>query len=462
MSKATIAALLSLALSVTALAPAASGGMIIEFAPKMEISNEFTDNVLMSPDNKKSSMITVISPGFTAGVRGKRSAASLSYMAGYSMYSESSENNALRQSLEFSGESDVSKRTHFSLSNNLVQTEEPTSTSDPVENRNRATLLQNDAQLSLAHQFDRHSGIQVLYGHNWIKSDDDNIEDSIGHTPSIHFKHRFDPYHIDLETGLAYTKGQFKGKSPDVDISEITVGLSRMFTKRFKGFITYSQTMTQYKENREDYDIYGFSLGFDSRMTRTFDLRAEAGYFVQLTDNRGENSDFSASITASKTLKRAAIGLNGAAGYQQSYLDGENLGLSVYYQINGNCRYRFTRLMNAGLDAFYRIDDYQETLPERTDKTLGVKADMSWQILETLFVGLNLGLETTNSDNPSEIEDIYSMGASLSYQWARRIGVSIMLDHRQVDAQENADDYQENRIVFKINLTPERPFRTVW
>ena len=435
--------------------------LVIDFNPELRVVMEYTDNVDLTENEKTSSFITVISPGFTTDISGEHGAASLAYNLGYSIYSESSDQNAFRQQLNLAGETDLSKRTRLSFSDSLVQTEEPTSVGDPLENRNRETLYRNTANLSMSHQFSRYDSVRLQYGYSLIDSDDEETESSIAHTPSVNYVHRFEPYRIDLETGVAYTKGQFEGDTADVETWVITAGLSRMFTKRFRGFANYRQTLTQYRGDGEDYRIYGLSTGFDAQISRTLNLLVEAGYFIQTTEAGGENSDFSASIALGKTFKRATLGFNASTGYQQSYFDGENLGLSTYYQVEGDWRYPLSRYLDAGIDAFWRLDEFKEITPERTDETMGAGADLAWQIQEPLSLSLNLRYQTVDSDDPTETEDTYSAGSTLVYEWTKWLRVSLSLHHREVDAKENDDDYQENRVIFEVKMTPPKPFRTI-
>lgn len=446
---------------ILAIAKTAAFPLVIDMNPELRVTTEYTDNVDLSADDRISSFITVFSPGFTTDISGKRGAASLAYELGYSMYSESSDLNAFRQRLHLAGETDLSKRTRLSFSDRLVQTEEPTEVDDPLENRNRETLYRNAANLSISHRFSRYDSLQLQYGHSLIESDDEDTESSVAHTPSINYIHRFEPYRIDLETGAAYTKGQFKGDTADVETWLITAGLSKMFTKRFRGFVNYRQTLTQYHGDEEDYRLYGLSVGCDARISKTMDLFTEVGYFIQSTERGDDYSHVSASIAATKTFKYAIMGLNGSTGYRQSYFDGDNLGLSTYYQVDGNVRYRFTRYLDAGINAFYRLDEYKEETPERTDKTTGAGADLSWRIQEPLSLNLNLRYQSVDSDEPGETEDSYSMGSNLSYEWTQWLSLFLGVYHREVDARDNDDDYQENRVIFEVRMTPSRPFRTI-
>lgn len=446
---------------ILAITETAAFPLVIDMIPELRINTEYTDNVDLTGEDRTASFVTVISPGFTTDIAGEHGTASLSYNIGYSIYSESSDQNAFRQRLALDGETDLSKRTRLSFSDSLVQTEEPTAVGDPLENRNRETLYRNTANLAMTHRFGRYDSLQIRYGHSLIDSDDEETESSVAHTPSINYTHRFEPYRIDLETGVAYTKGQFEGDTADVETWVITAGLSKMFTRRFRGFANYRQTLTQYRGDGEDYRIYGLSTGFDARISRTLNLLVEAGYFIQTTEAGGENSDLSASIALGKTFKRATLGLNASTGYQQSYFDGENLGLSTYYQVDGDWRYPLTRYLDAGIDAFWRLDEFKEITPERTDETMGAGADLSWQIREPLFLSINLRYQTVDSDDPTETEDSYSIGSNLSYELTQWLRMSLGVYHREVDARDNDDDYQENRVVFELRMTPSRPFRTI-
>lgn len=454
------------------MAETAAFPVVVDLNPELRIINEYTDNVDLREDDTTSSFITVIAPGFTADISGENGTASLAYLLGYSIYSESSEKNAFRQQLDLKGETDLSKRTRLTFSDNLVQTEEPTAVDDPLENRDREPLIRNTANLLFGHDFSRYDTMELQYEHSLIESDDPDTESSTAHRPSINYLHRFNSYQIDLETGVAYTRGEFDGPTEDVDIWLITASLTKEFTRRFSGFINYQQTVTQYDEGREDeqenekdqedYQVYGLSAGIDTQISKTLSLLAEAGYFIQERDAATDDrSDLLASIAVTKMFKYATFRLNGSTGYRQTYFEGENLGFSTYYEADCSIRYRFTKDLDVGLIAYHRIDEFEETTPERTDRATGAGADLSWQIQQPLLFALDFRYRTEDSDDPTESEDSYSLGASLSYEWKKWLITSFGLYHREVDAEINNDDYKENRVIFEVTMRPPRPIRTI-
>jgi uncharacterized protein (PEP-CTERM system associated) len=120
-----------------------------------------------------------------------------------------------------------------------------------------------------------------------------------------------------------------------------------------------------------------------------------------------------------------------------------------------------TRYFDTGLRGYYRLDEYREATPERTDETMGAVADLSWQIREPLFLNLDVRYQTVDSDDPTESEDAYSIGSRLSYEWTKWLSLSLGVDHRSVDAEEDDDNYQENRVTFEMKMNPPRPIRTI-
>ena len=405
------------------------------FTPRISVGLEYTDNVFLTKSNKENDYITTISPGFTAQILGKNSGAEILYDVGYSMYDEYDEYDGWRHSVALSGWSDLSKNTRLELRDSFLYTEDPLIDSDiailraedpdvlidSTIRRSRQTYYTNTAGINLIHQFGRADSFNIGFVHSFLENDDPIYDDNERYNPYAGLTYWFAP-----EWGLgmngSYTKGKFD-LSDDLDEWYGSARLIKRFSGYLEGFFQYAHTSVEYDGNSEDFQIYNPSAGFIYTISSDTSFSLEMGYAILDGEDSGSESTPSAIGSLTKTFKRGSINLTASSGYGGSYFGAETLGITEFYEFGGSATYQLTRYLSGNVFGSYRDSEYLETIDNRKDKITRAGLGLAMQALEWMSLGLNYA-------------------------------------YRTVDSTVDTEEYDENRVLFRITLSPPRPYRT--
>jgi len=405
------------------------------FIPRISVNEEYTDNVFLTDKNKEHDYITTISPGFTAQILGKNSGAEISYDAGYSMYDEYDKYDGWRHDARFSGWVDMAKNTRLEVSDSFLYTEDPLTDSDIAMSRatdpdvlidstirrSRQTYYTNTAGINLIHQFGRADSFNIGFIHSFLENDDSDYEDNERYNPYAGLTFWFAP-EWGLNMNGSYTKGEFDD-SDDLDGWYGSARLIKRFSRHLDGFVQYAHTAVEYDGNSEDFQVYNPSAGFIYALSSDTSLSFEMGYAVLDGEDSDSESAASGIGTLTKIFKRGSIHLTGSSGYEGSYFGAEGLGIAEFYELGGSVTYQLTRHLSGNVFGSYRDNDYVESTDDREDKITRAGLGLEMQALEWMSLGLNYA-------------------------------------YRTVDSTVDSEEYDENRVLFRITLSPPRPFRT--
>ena len=424
------------------MAASPAAGYQATFTPRISVSEEYTDNYFLTDDNKVYEYITTISPAFTAQILWISSGAEISYAPSYAIYDRFNENDTLRHNAQFSGWTEIAKNTRLDVSDSFLLTEEPLSeediailqTEDPSAQidttirRSRQTYYTNSARVNLTHQFGESNSINLGYFHGLLENEDPSIEDNERHNPFLGLTHWFVPK-WGIEMQGSYTRGEFDTEeefegdpSDDFDNWNGSARLIKSFTRYFEGFIRYSHTYMHYIGETENYKVYNPSTGLNYTLPDDISLSFDIGYYIREMEESDNESGLNTSGSLTKTYRRGSINLTGSGGYEESFFGAENLGFSEFYEAGGSATYQLTRHINLNIFGSYRNNKYEDIEPEREDKiTRG-----------------GLGLT---------IQPLTWMTFELNYTY------------RSVDSTLDINDYEENRGLIRVTLSPSLPYR---
>jgi len=405
-----------------------SFGFQTTFTPRLTISGEYNDNIFLTENNKEYDYITSISPGITFEIFEKRYGASLSYAPSYVHYDKLSENDTWRQNASLSGWSDLSKHTKLTINDTFVRTEDPNSGEDPgikedtTIRRNREPYYTNSSSLNLSHKFSEYDSIGFGYLHSFLENTDPGIEDNERHNPSVTYSHKFNPY-LSLDTGASYTRGDFE-VSDNFDNWNGSISLANKFTKYLSGSIRYSHTIMDYRGNTEDYKVYDPSIGISYIIAEDTFISMNVGYFIQDRENSDDESGLTLNGSLGKTweFKRGSINATGSSGYEESYFGSENLGFNRYYRAQASANYRIAKSLTGNISSSFRRNKYINQDDNRADR------------LKSAGAGLTF--------NPITIRWLH---LSLNYSF------------NTLDSTINENNYDENRVLLSITLSPPNP-----
>lgn len=409
-------------------------GFQATFTPRIAVGEEYTDNYFLTKGNKTDEFITTISPGFTAQLLGKTSGAEISYDPEYAVYDKYTENNTWRHNAQFSGWAELTKNTRLDIRDSFLLTEDPISkddiaiirTEDPAFQidstirKSRQTYYTNNVRANLTYQFGKSDSINLGYAHYLLENDAPDIEDKQRHNPFIGLTYWFAPQ-WGFKADGAYTKGEFD-TSDDLDEWQGSTRLTRKFTRHFDGYVRYAHTARNYEGETEDDKTYNPSVGISYAIEEDISLAFDVGYFVNDYEQREDKSGLTGNASLTKQFRRGSINLSGLGGYDYSNFGAENLGFSEFYEAAGSATYQITKRISGNVFGSYRNNEYKDITPEREDRTARAGLGLTIQPLEWMSIGLN-----------------YTF--------------------RSLDSTIDTNEYEENRGLIRITLSPSTPFR---
>jgi hypothetical protein len=351
------------------------------------------------------------------------------------MYDEYDEYDGWRHLARFSGWVDMSKNTRLEVRDSFLYTEDPLIDADiailraedpdvlidSTIRKSRQTYYTNTAGINLIHEFGRADSFNLGFIYSFLKNDDPIYEDNDRYNPYVGLTYWFAP-EWGLNMNGSYTKGEFD-VSDDLDAWYGSARLIKRFSSYLEGFFQYAHTAVEYDGNSEDFQIYNPSAGFIYTISSDTSFSLEMGYAILDGEESGSESTPSAIGRLTKTFKRGSINLTGSGGYGGSYFGAETLGVTKFYELGGSATYQLTRHLSGNVFGSYRDSEYLETIDNRKDKITRAGLGLTMQALEWMSLGLNYA-------------------------------------YRTVDSTVDTEEYDENRVLFRITLSPPRPYRT--
>jgi len=397
----TIAALIALCLAIPAF------GAQITFSPRLTLSEEYTDNVNRTRENREEDFIFRISPGATLGIIGRRSGLSLSYDPSYSDYKNNTDLNQWSHTAGLNAYAQFTENTRGFLDNSFIYTEDPGLDTSASGRTGRDPYFNNTTTIGVTSQFGANDSWTLQYTHSEYREDTDLADDSTTYNPRFTLAYWFTS-RWGFDTELSYTKAEF-------EITEDyhrTYGDGRLlynYSRRTNWFLRYAHSMIDYVEDTEDYDIYYSSIGFDYTYDENTFLSMQVGPLIRNYEDRSEEYGATAFIEGLKTwpFRRGSVSLNLSNGLDYDEASTDNLGLNYYTQVGGSANYQFTQKLGWDLNASYRYNLYVDEEPERYDNNYTAGTGLNYRIVYWCNVRLNYSYFNRQSNDDYDFEDYY-------------------------------------------------------
>jgi hypothetical protein len=377
----------------------------ITFSPRLTLSEEYTDNVNRTREDREEDFIFRVTPGATLGVNGKKSGLSLRYDPSYSDYKINTDLNRWSHSAGLNAYAQFTKNTRGFFDNAFIYTEDPGLDESATGRTGRTPYFRNTSTVGVTNQFGAKDSWTLQYTHAEYRQDSDFSDDSTTYSPQFTLGYWFSS-RWGFDTELRYTRGEFE-ITEDFQNTYGNFRLLYNYSRQTDWFIRYAHTVMDYVEDREDYEVYYPSLGFDYTYDENTFLSLEVGPLVRNYEDRSEEYGATAFADARKTwpFKRSNLSLFLRNGLDYDYVSSENLGLFYYTQAGGSANYQFTKDLSGDLNGSYRYNAYVDTQPERHDNYYSAGTGLGYRI--TYYCNLRLNYSYINRQSNREIEEYY-------------------------------------------------------
>jgi uncharacterized protein (PEP-CTERM system associated) len=400
--------------------------------PSLTISEEYTDNVNLTEDNRESDWITVISPNFVLNVAEKNRELNLSYAPGFTYYAENEEDSTIRHTGSLNAWSQLTKHLELNFDNFFSRTEKPyetiilalspdeqqkLGTTDYTLRQNREPHSTYVGEINLDYEFGKKDSIGLGYRLHHIWDENPGAEDSNEHSPFLRISY-WPTLHWGTEYYAEFTRGEFSKDTDTFDKWSGSAKLIRNLDKFLDVFFQYEHTIMDFKGDTEDYKVYDPSIGFNWQFAKDGNVSFNLGYFIKDNEDSNDDSDLSISGDISKGFdinRRTSFRITGGSGYEETYFGAENLGFTIYYQGQGRLIHSLSKHLVVDFSVDFRRNEYRDQDPEREDEIWSFQAGLNWQFREWSSLSLN---------------DVY----------------------RIVDSNFEEQDYKENRIMLSLNF----------
>ncbi len=417
---------------------AVAEGYQISFRPGVTISEEYNDNIFLSPDNEQSDFITLVTADLLLGVTKRNNGLELTYNPGYSFYSDNSEFNSWRHELLLTAWVVATRNTRIELENAFLFsedpaleedvlspiTEDPLIQGDPTIRRGREPYTTNTATIRAIRQFGPSDSFFVEYSYGILNNDDPELEDITRHIPSVGMTYWFLPrWGLEIEGSLTDTE---MDRSDDFREWHARLTQTYRTNRNFEVFGQYEHTAVNYSENQDDgsidYQVFEPSLGLAYHISDDLLLSLRFGYFIEQRDGGDDASGPSGDIELTKTLRNGSIALTGSAGQENTVFNAENLGFTEFYEIGSRAEYNFLQNVIGDMAVNYRHATYEETEADREDDITEARLGLNYELRSWISARLEYAYRTLRSTLPE-------------------------------------DEYTENRVIFHVALTKPRPYQ---
>jgi len=402
---------------------------VVTFDPRISLGNMYTDNIDLTADDEEDDFITTLGPSINLSMADRYSSLSFFYSPSYASYLRFPENNTFRHNASLDLSKQITRTTRFELSNSYLYTEDPVSDiedsdydTDTTVRQGREPYTTNTATLGVINEFGPENSLALEYAYSFLNNEDETIEDNNHHHPSITMTYWPVPNRYGTESEISYTKRHFDDSENYNDVLG-RFRLIRRLGPHFEVYAEYTQELTDYVSEGEDYKVYSPLVGFAWDEYIDYSLAASFGYFFRENDYSGSDSGPLGTIEGRYTWEQgASVLISGNVGYDRASGGAENLGFNPFYDVEGSVDYPLTRYLNTNLFAGYRWNIYTDESPDRDDAIWRTGAGLIFQALPWMVVQMNYSFRKLNSNIETE-------------------------------------DYVENRAEITITLNPRQPLQ---
>jgi len=434
----------------SAIARADVKDILLQFHPYATVQEEYTNNVNLTPTNKKDDFMTSIFAGVSfsswlqSAIKGelvkptppadKKYGIDLNFRAGYLFYAHETNNNYLDLLGGLNAWYTFTPGLTFRVSEYLVRSESareevyPGSSSAqfvsgsfvdltnlylPGTQRPRAVYFRNVVSPSIEYKFGKESMISLGYMNNVYINESPTSQNS----QENDFVAKFN-YWFDIRNGIVLQYGVFVGtfqNSPSLT-GQATLGrYIYRFNPRTSIFGEFVFLSDNYQSPGIDYVVYRPSIGIEHAFSPTSKGMIALGYFWQVPQLGKTQSAPYYKVLFSTVVEKTTFAFFAQGGYTVDLFSAQNYGFSLSQQAVGTVTQQLTEKMAASLSGSYQW--YKSGILQQSGPIFG-----------------------SNQTN-----NLWEITGNTSYQFSKWLGLKLALTYRENHSNIAVQDYAEFR-----------------
>ncbi len=448
----TLSVLIFLLISISS----AYSRMITQITPTVTITEEYTDNFLLTDTSTEEEFTTSYGLGFSVGFLDKKSTIYLAYRPEYKDYKNFDDRDGLQHNGNLTGSFQPTKHTkinadlgydgnnednepgeswqhtaHVSLGSQLTKHTNLTfsqsyakSFDQQVRTGDYKEHETNTTSTGLRKQFGEKNFMGINFTYEFDNYDNSDADEYTEYTPSGFINYWFTPLN-GLESNIEFEKTEFETSSiSDIEKWAGDIRYIRKFSRHFDGYLKYRHHYSQ--RDSGDHHVFHPSLGFDWQVTEDSGISLGIGLlFNEWNNDNDDSTDPFIDIDVYKVFnfsKRGSLSITGSSGYDESNEDAASLGYNTHYKTGFNFSYQLLKRMSSNLFGSYKHQRFHEETVDRRDNTMEIGGGLTWSPLKWLRLNLSGSHSNYNTDAPR-------------------------------------GDYKENKVTFSVSFIPEKPIR---
>ena len=372
--------------------------LLAKFHPYISIQEEYTDNLYLTPVNKKEDWATTISPGLSFSNMDRQGGVDLNYTLGIVEYAKYSEKNYVSHNGGLNAKYLTRAHWNFYLKDTYVRSDEPNEPSQleaiflPSVQTERFVYWRNVLSPSVEYQYSSENKVGFAYRSNIY----DNEDPARGRSRENYFNpswtHWFDKRNgIVIQYG--YTNGDFDTKS-DLKGHMGSLRYNYRLSTQSNFFAEYMYLTRTFDDSGLDYKVHDPKIGFTYALNPTLTFSGQAGYYRKEPEVGDKVDGPTYQFQLSQIEQKTTYSILLQGGYSEDYFSSENLGFVRYNRLVVSLKHLVNKKLSAGLSGNVgRSDDDTG----RRDTSWGVAASGSYAIYKWLNVSLDLSRQERRS-----------------------------------------------------------------
>ena len=365
---------------------------VFDLHPLVAVSEQYSDNFQLTPTNRIDNFRTTISPGLFVGINGPRTRGTVSTTLDVTQDSINRFGDlGFFPTLSAGVTHAFDPRLSVSLTDTFTRSDNPALANQFGLQQQRQTFTSNTLSLSADWLLDR-LATQAYYQLGTFFSTSDTVSNIAGVDvglplgPLMTFK-------IGYEFSYSTTSG---ATSNDSTGNLVWLSLARQLTPLNSVGISTSYSTQTLDGTR----IWNPSLFAVYQLPGRLSLSGSAGFGYLSSDSGGNFPMFTANISATYRLAKAVMGVAILQGFNQTFLQAENFGVTLTRSYTGTFGYALTSFIDTNLRASYsenQATGVGNTSASADSKTFTGQAGLAWRLRQWLTMGLDYTYTRTDS-----------------------------------------------------------------